>query len=104
MTNESKENGGSGKTKSLTKEEARKLFEAFDKAEEKVVLAEAAVALAVTARTATIKTILEKMGHKGPFRHNGNLLTVVERKSKTDPEATPTYHMRGAAKSEVTDI
>lgn len=92
------------RAKTLGKDEKRRLFDAYDTADQAVTKAETALEEARTARSTAVKGIFDAIGTKGPFLHKGETLTITERRPKNEPDGVPSYFMRGRNDRDVIEI
>lgn len=86
----------------LTKKEKRALFEKYAAADKALEAAKAKLAEVTQKRSDVAKEIYESMG-KGPFKFNGDTLTITRKGGKNDPDEA-TYFFRRQRDESVEEI
>lgn len=92
--------------KQASKEDMRKLFAAYDKADAEVDSLQAKLEDAKLRRGTTVEAIVNGAGgRKGPFKHpsTGMVLSAVERKDKTG-EGPSSWYFKGPSQSDVIEV
>lgn len=88
--------------------EVQKLFQAYDKANEVVANAKAAVEDAMAQRSNIVKQIVDKSGRKAFKRDNGSVLKLMVRGGKDkagNPNGSPiTYFFRGEGETDALSV
>lgn len=84
---------------------AKALFAEYEARNADLVAARTAFDVANHNRSRAVKAILDETGSKGPFRHKGQLVTIVSRtaKGKEPGDENTTYFFKGST-SDVIDV
>ncbi len=88
MATKNEDNG----QKKLSMAEKKKLFAEYEKADKTVTTAKATLEEAMAKRSVIVKQLAEGAG-VGPFEYKGQILKIMKRTSKDDPEKA-TYYFR----------